>query len=69
MAEFSRELEQTFVRFRAAITEKDASGCNQSDQRLCEAALQLMVIKIGDMHQFARLKVQGIRNLCMGMAK
>src|SRR6185312_9576518 len=55
MAEFARQLEQTFVRLRAAVAEKYLPRRDEIHDRLRQAPLRLVIIKIRDMHQLARL--------------
>src|SRR5206468_9245353 len=55
VAELARQFEQSFVRLRAAVAEKEFARSEQIDQCFSQAALRLRVIKIRDMNEFARL--------------
>ncbi len=46
VAEFARELVQHFVRFRAAVAEKDFARSRVRDELVRKFALPLMVVKI-----------------------
>src|SRR6266516_6537326 len=55
VTELARQLEQSFVRLRAAVAEKQFARSEQIDQGFGQAPLRLRVIKIRNMNDFARL--------------
>src|SRR5579883_911516 len=62
MAKFARELEQAFVRLDAAVGKETFSRTDEFDQSLRETALRRVIIKIGNVHQLARLLDQRLGN-------
>ena len=68
VSEFPGQLEQAFVRFRAAVAEKDSPRRDKVDNPFRQPPLELIIIEIGDMDQLLRLLGQGFGHLGMGMA-
>ena len=69
MPEFAREFEEPFVRLRAAVAEKHFAGRDEIHDGFSEASLRLVIIKIGDMHQLARLLNQRLGDGWMRVAE
>src|SRR5947209_13916842 len=69
MPEFSGELEQTFIRFDAAVAEETFPRANQPYQRLRQPTLRFVIIKVRAMNEFARLLEQHFGNCRVRMAK
>src|SRR5437870_12227875 len=55
VAELARQLEQSFVRFGAAVAEEHLARSEQIDECFGQASLRLGVIKIRDVDEVARL--------------
>jgi len=69
VAKFSRQLEQTFVRFDAAVAEKAFAGPDEIHQRLRQASLGLVIVIIRSMDELAGLRYQGLSKSGVRMAK
>ncbi len=67
--EFARQFEQALVGFAAAIAEKTFARANQIDQHLRQPALRLVVIKIRQVDELARLLQQRLGDCRMCVAK
>ena len=67
--EFSRELEQAFVRLRAAVAEKAPARADQPNERFRELGLRLGEIKIRDVQELSRLLEQRIGDFRIGVAQ
>src|SRR5690606_3757631 len=55
VAEFSREFEQTFVRFAAAVAEENFSRADGVHELFRETALRFVKIKVRGVNEFSRL--------------
>ena len=62
MAKLAGQLEQAFIGFDAAVAEEALSGTNETDQRLRQPALRLVVIEIRGVNELARLLNQRLGN-------
>jgi len=69
MAEFSRELEKSFVCLDTTVAEETFAWADEIDQRLSEPALRFVVVKVRRMDDFARLLRQGLDHGRMRMAE
>src|ERR1051326_9080768 len=59
MPKFASQLKKAFVGFDAAVAEETFARANQPHQRLGQAALRFVIIKIGSVNEFAGLLDQG----------
>src|SRR6185295_17722785 len=69
MTEFARQFIKTFVRFGAAIREKDFAWTGQIDELLCEPSLRFGVVEIRNVNELLRLLGQSLGNVGVGMSK
>ena len=63
MSHLARELEQSFVRLRAAVAKKDAARRDKIDHALRQPALQFIIIEIRNVNELPRLRVQRVSSL------
>src|SRR5260370_496167 len=69
MAELARQLKEAFIGLGAAIAKKALARADETDERLSQPALCLVVIEIGNVDELARLLDQGLGNRRVGMAQ
>ena len=68
VAELAGQFEQAFIGLDAAVAEEALAGADETDQRLRQPALRLVVIEIRGMNDFARLLDEGLGNRRVGVA-
>ena len=69
MAKFAGQFVEAFVRLSAAVRKEYFARRNPLRNRVGEAALRLVIIKIGNVDQLLRLLDQRLGNLAIGMAQ
>ena len=67
--ELAGELVKSFVRLRAAVAKKHLAGRQAFDDLLRQPALRLVIIKVRDMEELARLLRERVRNLGVRVAE
>src|SRR3954470_4442913 len=67
VAEFARNFVKAFVRFGAAVREKDLPGSDTLHQFLRKLSTGLREVQIGNVHQLLRLLVEGLRDFSVCM--
>ena len=63
----ARQLEQTFIRFGAAVTKEYFTRPNLLHERLRQPALRLVIVKIGNVDQLLRLFSERVRDFRIRM--
>ncbi len=69
MAEFARQLEQTFICLSAAVAEEALAGTDEPDQGASQAALGFVVVIVLCVDDLARLLDQRLGDGRVGMTQ